>query len=579
MFNRAKRMMAILVMVAFVACGGSQPPPAQAPPLEVVPVKVKPEKKKVVEKLIMADDVNKRLAQFSPTDIDFDEKLVQPAYRKVLIKLVQAAQILDDIFLDQVSAGNRKLRARLVEQKAPQAVLDYFDMMYGPWDRLAADEPFVGQAHKPKGAGYYPEDITKKEIAAWIKANPADEKAFRGYFTVLKRQGKKLVAVPYSVAYGPRLKKAAKLLEEAAKLSPHAALTRYLQLRAKALLSDDYYASDMAWMDLGDSPIEVVIGPYEVYEDKLMGYKAAMEAFITLRDPVFSKRLEKIARYNKQLEANLPLPKKFHTKRGSKSPISVVIEVFTGGDTRAGVQTAAFNLPNDERVRTEKGSKKVMLKNVTEAKFNKALIPIAKRVVDEKLLASISFDAYFTEILLHEMAHGIGPGKIKKDGKQTEVNKELKELYPAFEECKADIVGLLSGAYLIKKRVLPGKMAKQLPAAYLAGVFRAVRFGTEEAHGKAVLLGFNYLWEKGAITYDHKTSRFGVNYKTFDKGVRDLARELLLVQAKGDYQGAKKLLETHGVVKPQLKKAIESLKDLPVDIRPNYTILQKMKSW
>ena len=587
MFNRVNRMMAFLVMGAFVACGGSQPPPASTPQLHPgAPVgredrrapPPKPVQKKV-EELFLAKDVNERLAQFSPTDIDFDEKLVKPAFRKVLIKLVQAAQVMDDIFLDQVSAGNRELRAKLVKQKAPAAVLDYFDLMYGPWDRLVAEEPFVGRAHKPKGAGFYPEDITKKELAAWIKANPADEKALRGYFTVIKREGKKLVAVPYSVAYGPRLKKAAKLLEEAAKLSPHKALSKYLQLRAKALLSDDYYASDMAWMDLGDSPIEVVIGPYEVYEDKLMGYKAAMEAFITLRDPVYSKRLEKIARYNKQLESNLPLPKKYHTKRGSKSPISVVIEVFTGGDTRAGVQTAAFNLPNDERVRTEKGSKKVMLKNVTEAKFNKALIPIAKRVVDEKLLASISFDAYFTEILLHEMAHGIGPGKIKKDGKQTEVNKELKELYPAFEECKADIVGLLSGAYLIKKRVLPRKMAKQLPAAYLAGVFRAVRFGTEEAHGKAVLLGFNYLWQKGAITYDPKTARFGVNYKTFDKGVRDLARELLLVQAKGDYQGAKKLLETHGVVKPQLKKAIESLKDLPVDIRPNYTILQKMKSW
>ena len=574
MFNR---LMLMVVMVALAACGGSpQPEPKAAP--KPAPVKPEPVKPKV-EKLVMADDVQKRLAQFSPTDVDFDEKLVTPPYRKVLVKLVQAAKVLDDIFLDQVSAGNRPLRARLVKEKAPQHVLDYFDIMYGPWDRLDHDKPFVAKAKKPKGAGYYPADITKKELEAWIKANPADEKAFRGFFTVIRREGKKLVAVPYSKAYGPRLKKAAALLEEAAKLSPHKALKKYLELRAKALLSDDYYASDMAWMDLGDSPIEVVIGPYEVYEDKLMGYKAAMEAFITLRDPVFTKRLQKIGKYNKQLEANLPLPKKFHTKRGSQSPISVVIEVFTGGDTRAGVQTAAFNLPNDERVRTEKGSKKVMLKNVTEAKFNKALIPIAKRVVDEKLLSSITFDTYFTEILLHEMAHGIGPGKIKKDGKDTEVNKELKELYPAFEECKADIVGLLSGAYLLKKRVLPKKMKKQLPAAYLAGVFRAVRFGTEEAHGKAVLLGFNYLWTSGAITYDAKTARFGVNYKTFDKQVRALAKELLMVQARGDYAGAKKLLETYGVVKPEMMKAIESLKDLPVDIKPNYTILEKMKSW
>ena len=572
----------VLLSTAFLlSCGGGQKPPLEKPAAASQPASqpapsAAPAK---VEKLKMADNTKDRLAKFSLTNIDFDEKLIKPVERKVLVKLVAAAQILDDIYLDQVSPKNRALRQKLKDQQAPQSVLDYFDVMYGPWDRLEGDEPFVGNAHKPKGAGFYPEDLTKAEIEAWIKAHPKTAKDFRGYFSVIQRKGKELVSVPFSEAYGLRLKKAADLLKEAAAMDTHPALKKYLELRADAFLSNDYYASDMAWMDLGDSPLEVVIGPYEVYEDKLMGYKAAMEAFITLRDPVFSKRLQKISKYNKQLEANLPIPKKYSTKRGSKSPISVVIELFTAGDTRAGVQTLAFNLPNDERVRTEKGSKKVLLKNVGQAKFNKMLVPIAKLAVDEKLLPLITFDTYFTEVLLHEMAHGIGPGKITVDGRATSVNRELKELYPAIEECKADIVGMLSGAYLLKKKVLPQAMKKQLPAAYVAGVFRAVRFGAEEAHAKGVLLAFNYLVKKGAITYDTKTGRYGVNYKTFDKGIRDLARELLMVQAKGSYAESKKLLETYGVITPEMQKVLDRLKALPVDIRPNYTILEKMKSW
>jgi hypothetical protein len=577
-----RSLVAVALVLLFTACSGpaTRPDPVSPPATETEKAEGADKAVPAAKKLVIAADVDKRLAQFAPTDVDFDEKLIKPAYRKVLVKLVQAAKILDDIYLDQVSPDNRALRAKLVAQKAPQVALDYFDLMYGPWDRLEGDKPFVGSGHKPHSAGFYPADLTKEQLEAWIKAHPDQEKAFRGYFTVIRRQGDKLVAVPYSEAYKARLAKAAKLLREAAKLSPHKALSKYLELRAAAFASNDYFDSDMAWMDLGDSPLEVVVGPYEVYEDRLMGYKAAFEAFINLRDPVYSARLQKLAKYNTQVERNLPLPKKYFTKRGTASPISVVIELFTAGDTRAGVQTAAFNLPNDERVRTKKGSKKVMLKNVTEAKFNKVLVPIAKRIVDEKLISSIDFDTYFTDILLHEMAHGMGPGQITVGGKKTTVNRALKELYPHIEECKADITGLVNGVYLIKKRALPKAMAKKLPATYLAGVFRATRFGTEEAHGKAVLVAFNYLRKGGAFTYDAKTKRFSVDYTKFDKVVRALAGELLMLQAKGSYADAKKLIETYGKVSPEMKQALASLKGVvPVDIRPNYTILTKMKSW
>jgi len=536
--------------------------------------------RKQVSTVKMVPDVSQRLAQFAPTDVDFDEKLVSAEDRKVLVKLVQAAQLLDEIYLDQVSPNNRELRQHLVQEKVPQAVLDYFDIMYGPWDRLKNDEPFVGDVPKPVGAGFYPPDLTKADLEAWIKkASPQEAAALKGYFTVVRRDGDKLKAVPYPQAYGDRLKQASALLKEAAALTKHAALKKYLALRGDALMSNDYFASDMAWMDLGDSPLEVVLGPYEVYEDKLMGYKAAMEAFITLRDPDYSARLQKLAAHNQEVEKNLPLEVKYHTRRGTSSPISVVIELFTAGDTRAGVQTAAFNLPNDERVRTKKGSKKVMLKNVTEAKFKKVLIPIATEVVDSALLPLLDFDTYFTDILLHEMAHGMGPGEITVDGRKTSVNSELKQLYPAIEECKADIVGLVNGAYLITKGALPKEMERRLPATYLAGVFRAVRFGTEEAHGKAVLLAFNYLFQGGAFTYDKAKARFGVNYDVFDKRVRELAGELLLLQARGSYDHARKLLERNGTMSPEMRQALTRLKHVPVDIKPNYTIVQKMQSW
>ncbi len=566
-------------LICFMAaCGGPQEK-SEMSKSPVAPV-VQGDKTTSPAKLVFADDIEQRLAKFEVTEIDFDETLISAGDRAVLIKLVEAAQILDDIFLDQVSPDNRALRARLEQENVPPAVKEYFNIMYGPWDRLQSDEPFIGSASKPLGAGFYSPEITKVELAAWIKKHPADEQKFHGYFSVIRRdKGGKLTAVPYSQAYRKRLQRAARLLLEAANKTTHGALKTYLQLRAKAFMDDDYFASDMAWMDLGDSPLEVVLGPYEVYEDRLMGYKAAFESFITLRDEVYSRRLQKLAKYNLELEKDLPLPKKYFTKRGSASPISVVIELFASGDTRAGVQTAAFNLPNDERVRSQKGSKKVMLKNVTEAKFNKVLIPIAKRAIAPKLLDLVQFDAYFTDILLHEVAHGMGPGKITVEGRKTEVNRELKELYPAIEECKADIVGLVNGAKLVKKGALPRKMAKQLPACYLAGIFRAVRFGVEEAHAKAVLLGFNYLLKHKAITYNSICECFDIDYKRFNKTVTELARELLLVEAKGSYAGAQALLKQYGGVSPEMKKVLDKLASLPVDIRPQFTILEKMKGW
>ncbi len=577
------RCKCLLVFMGALGCSATTQTPHRSSASSAEAISKKESQGKVdmsrPEQIEIAKDIENRLHKFAPIDIDFEEKLVAAPERQVLKKLVAAAQILDDIYFDQVSAHNQKLRETLHQGTISKAALNYFEVMYGPWDRLKGDEPFIGKQEKPLGAGFYPEDITRQELEAWIKTHPEDEKPFRDYFTVIERQGPSLKAVPYAIAYAERLKKAASLLEEAAALSPHPALKNYLKLRAQAFLSNDYFKSDLAWMDLGDSPLEVVLGPYEVYEDRLMGYKASFEVYLTLHDPDYSARLQKLAKYNAQVERNLPLAKKHFTKRGTDSPISVVIELFTAGSANAGIQSAAFNLPNDERVRAQKGSKKVMLKNVIEAKYHKVLVPIGERLVDPALTPLIEFDPYFTEILLHEIAHGMGPGQIKVNGRKTSVNRELKELYTAIEECKADIVGLHNGAYLIKLGALPKTMKRQLPATYVAGVFRAVRFGTEEAHAKAVLIGFNYLLKKGAVTYDAKNERYGVDYHRFDKEVQNLAQELLLIEAEGNYKGAKQLLETYGVASKEMKHALSKLGDIPVDIRPHYTILEKMQRW
>lgn len=530
------------------------------------------------------DSLKEKLAKFAPTKIDFNEKLLGEKDRKVVKKLLAAADIMNHLFLIQVDPKNPELRKNLAADPELAEELAYFDIMYGIWDRTAHHKPFYTERKRPAGVSYYPKDMKKEELTAHLKANPKDKEAFTSFFTLIRRKDKKLVAVPYSEAYKPHLKKAAKLLKEAAALTEDKNLANYLKLRAEAFSSNNYRKSDMAWMDLGDGKLEVVIGPYEVYEDKLFGYKAAFEAFICVRDPVYSKRLQTIAKHKTDMEKALPIPDKHKNfKRGSSLPITVVEEIYTAGDTRAGVQTLAFNLPNDEVVRQKKGYKLVLLKNVAEAKYKQILMPIAKRLVKPEVLKLLTFDSFFTNTLMHEAAHGQGPGTItvEKDGKKvkTTVNAELRDLYSVIEEAKADMTGLYLSEVMIDKGVLPKDLAKRVYASYLAGFFRSVRFGVSEAHGRANLVAFNYLREKGAITYDEKTKKFGLDFSKAKEAVKSLTREVLMLEAKGDYAGSKKFVQKYGKVPPEMKAGLQRLQGIPVDIRPEYTVLEKMKSW
>ncbi len=524
----------------------------------------------------IADDVQARLDQYAPTPLEADLSALTDQDRQVLDLLVQASKKLDEVFLRQVWVGNPALREKLEaatqsggDAKA-RAALDYFKINFGPWDRLAAFEPFIGTMEHPEGAGFYPVDMTRDELNSWIAAHPDQKDALTGLFTVVRRTDDGgLQAVPYSEAYKEWLEPAADLLRQAAKITSNESLARFLELRADAFLSDDYYESDKAWMDL-DAPVEVTIGPYETYEDALFGYKASFESFVTVALPEESAKL---ARYKERLpwlERNLPIPDEDkNLNRGTESPIRVVDEVFTGGDAKSGVQTLAFNLPNDERVREEKGSKKVLLRNIMHAKYDKILLPIAQRVLAPADVDRVSFDAYFNNVLHHELSHGLGPGKITIDGRKTEVRLELKEHYSTLEEAKADVMGIYNILALIDAGEMPAGLRDHLEPTYVAGLFRAARFGVQEAHGQGVVAQLNYLMAKGAIVVDDQ-GRFETVSEKFPGAIRDLLHDMLMLQAKGDYAGTGAFLEKYAEPTEALNNALAKLKDLPVDVKPEY---------
>ena len=512
-------------------------------------------------------------ARFAPVKITYDTSRLSDGDRKALARLIDAAKALNLLFMDQLWSGDRALYAQLQKDATPlgKERLHYFWLNKGPWSDLDGHTAFLPGVpeRKPLGANFYPEDMKREEFESWVKTlSAADRQQAEGFFTLIRRGADQhLTLVPYSKAYAADLTKAAGLLREAAALTDNASLKKFLTLRAEAFGSNDYYASDVAWMEL-DAPLDITIGPYETYNDELFGYKAAFEAYITIRDDQETNRLQNFAGRLQEIENNLPIdPKYRNPKLGAAAPIRVVNEVFAAGDGAHGIRTAAFNLPNDERVVHEKGSKRVMLKNIQDAKFRTILTPIAGRVLPKAEQASISFDAFFSHILAHELSHGIGPQQIQVAGRATSPRQQLKELYAAIEEAKADITGLFMMQYLYDHGLAHGPDAeRQLYTTFLASAFRSVRFGLTEAHGRGVAMQFNYLTDKGAFVA-HPDGTFSVDYARVKGAVRDLTHDLLTVEAQGDYSGAKRMLDL-AAIRPPMQHALDRLKDLPTDIEP-----------
>jgi hypothetical protein len=380
--------------------------------------------------------------------------------------------------------------------------------------------------------------------------------------------------VPYSLEYQGELARAADLLREAAARTTQPTLKRYLTTRADAFLSDDYYASDVAWMEL-DASLEPTIGPYEVYEDKWLSQKAAFEAFIAVRDDAETAKLQKFSAVLQELEDHLPLdPRHRNPKLGALSPIRVVNVVFTAGDANSGVQTAAYNLPNDERVVKEKGTKRVMLRNVQQAKFDQVLLPIAAVALPKAERTHVSFDAFFTHIVMHELMHGLGPHNITVAGRATTVRGELKENYSALEEAKADITGLWALQYLIDHGSLDRSLEGTIYTTFLASAFRSIRFGVNEAHGRGVAVQLNRLLDAGAFRAN-PDGTFSVNPARVKEAVAAVSREILTLQAEGDAAAARKLVE-QAVVRPDVQKVLDKLTGVPVDIEPQFTTAEAL---
>ena len=519
-------------------------------------------------------NIKEELDKFKEVNISPDLSGLSSQDKKFLGKLVSAAKIVHEIFLDQVHPKNLELKKELEKYKGTdkEDLLRMFEIHCAPFDSIKHVSFVEGYSYL-QGANFYPEDLTVEEFDEFLENNPDKENSFKSNFTVIRRKDDSLVSIPYSVVYKKELEKIVSLLKEASAFTSNESMKTYLLKVCESFFKDDYFDSDVAWIDL-DGDFEVLFGPYEVYMDGLLGLKATFEAVIGVVDKKSSSDLKFLEEVVNELEDNLPLPSKHkRSKKGGSTPIVVIDEVFSAGDNRAGIHFTAFNLPNDERVKEQKGSKKVMLRNIAKAKYENCMLPIIREVFDENTLEFTDFDSYFTHILLHEVSHGIGPGMIKVDGEEVSVNSALKDLYPTIEEAKADILGVFNSFYLRDKKIYTEDFAKRILTSYVGGIFRSIRFGVHEAHAGANLIVLNYLMEKSCLLYDHKSGKFRIRYDFAEQVFKNLAEKILLLEAEGDYDSAKNFIIKYKDLTPGIMDILKRLEHAPTDILPNYDSL------
>lgn len=525
-------------------------------------------------------ELDQMIARFAPVEIKVDVSKLPDNERLALSKMIDAAKVMDAIFLRQSAPLASTLLTDLVRDSSPlgRARLHYFQLNAGPWSRLDENRPFIARVGpKPAPANFYPADATKAEVETWLASLSPEERAnATGFFTSIRRTPTgSMMAVPYSVEYQGELAEAARFLREAAAATTQPTLKRFLEKRAQAFVSNDYYESDVAWMDL-DATIEPTIGPYEVYEDEWFNYKAAFEAFIALTDEAETAKLADFSKHLQELEDHLPIePKYRRAKLGGYSPIRVVNLAFCSGDGNHGVQTAAFNLPNDERVVAAKGSKRVLLRNIQQAKFIQVLVPIANQTLAPADRAFVAFDPFFTHILMHELMHGLGPQTIQVGNRATTVRAELKELNGTLEEAKADISGLWALQYLMDHGYLQKDAERAVYTTFLASTFRTLRFGLTESHAKGMALQLNWLLDARGFVMG-PDGAFSVDFDKVKPAVEALTHEIMTIQATGDYARAKNLLERMVVLRPEVRRVLEVLNRLPVDIEPTFVLTNEL---
>ena len=512
-------------------------------------------------------DLSGRLA---PTDLRVDIAKLPPSERKALGFIVSAARLMDTVYLRQVWSGNEALMLTLAGDLSSLGRKRWhaFTQNKGPWLRLDAERPFLPAiGTKPPGANFYPEDATKIELEGWMNTlKPNERESALGFFSVIRRSPNgQFQVVPYSVEYQGELLAAATLLRQAAAATEDADLRVFLEGRARAFLTNEYRESDKAWMKLSGA-IEPTIGPYEVYEDGWFNAKAAFEAFVTIRDDEATQRLSSLSGHLQDVEDHLPIEAALRNpKLGAMAPIRVVNSLFCSGDANRGVQTAAFNLPNDEIVTKELGAKRTLLKNIQEAKFTQVLMPIARITLAASDRGRVTFDAFFTHILMHELMHGLGPHQA---GTQS-VRAALQDTYSAIEEAKADVAGLFALQYLIDKGVLDRALEASIYPTYLASAFRSIRFGITEAHAKGIALQMNAFLDAGAFVV-HADGTFSTDTVKMKATVVALTKELMTLQAAGDRTKAGAILRVRATMPPTVQRALARLTRVPVDIEPRF---------
>lgn len=505
-------------------------------------------------------EVKRHLADYATVKLSADLSAFSPRQKAMIALLVEAAEGTNAIYWQQAWGD----KAALLDRIDDPVTREFASINYGPWDRLDGDRPFVaGVGTRPPGARFYPADMTRREF------EQSTLKDKTSLYTLLRRDGQgSLTTVPYHLAYRKSLQNIANLLRKAARLAGDDGFRRYLTLRAEALLDDDYRASDLAWMTMKNNPVDIVIGPIETYEDQLFGYKASYESYVLIKDRVWSARLARFAKYLPELQRELPVADKFKAETpGSDADLNAYYAIYYGGDANVGAKTIAINLPNDEQVQLQKGTRRLQLENVMQAKFDEILLPIGLTLIAEDQLQHLSFDAFFQNTMFHEVAHGLG---IKQtiNGKGS-VRKALKDQASSFEEGKADVLGLYMVSRLADKGELDKNRLMDNYVTFLAGILRSIRFGATDAHAVANMVRFNVFKQQGAFTRDPETGRYRVDFNKMTAAMNHLAARLLIIQGTGDYAAAKKLSAQMGTVDAPLAADLQRLAQahIPVDIR------------
>ncbi len=519
-------------------------------------------------------DVDVRLSRLKQVEMTFDARPLSERKRELIKTLVEAGKLIHEAYLHQVYPKGIAIRDSLaaMNDEHSKNLLRLIIRNGGPFDKMDEFKTFYGNETKFSGAGFYPPDLTKEEFESYVKSHPQKASSLQSPYTIVKRDGNELVAVPFHVQYAQWINPAAELLRKASDLAENPSFKKYLAERAFALTSDEYFKSHVDWIDVVESDVDLLMAPDEIYDDALLGLKASYEVSVMIRDSTESKKLGIYTEHLNDLEQFLPMDARYKRKiTGLSSPMEIVVDVFRGGDIAAGYQAVAATLPNDPAVQVKKGTKKIFWKNMMDARVNNIILPIGRELIASDQIKYVTSEGVFNDVLMHELCHAIGPVYVYGKDSLT-VNKALNEQYTAIEEAKADIAGLHAVKFFIDKKILAPDADRVHYVSSLASIFRTIRFGTTEAHGQAAICELNYFIDKGAVRLDPVTKKWSVVFDNMPSAVASLANEILTLQATGDYQGTILFFKKWGRTSREIEESLQRLTHLPVDIEPVYKI-------